>query len=92
LTSQFANKDTILGTFGSGENIMPTSNPNLHFQMEAKEDKFFESAVWGAPPNEKTRTHSLDLVIGSGHAYFRLINRIRAAHTYADPTTKSRQT
>ena len=66
LTSQPANKNTILGTFGSGENIMRTSNPNLQFRMEAKGDQFFESAVWGTPPNEKTRTHSLDLVIGSG--------------------------
>ena len=66
LTSQLANKNTILGTFGPGENIMRTSNPDLHFRMEAKDDKFFETAVWGTPPNEKTRTHSLDLVIGSG--------------------------
>jgi cytochrome c553 len=66
LTSQPANKNTILGTFGSGENIMRTSNANLHFRMEAKDDQFFEAAVWGTPPNEKTRTHSLDLVIGSG--------------------------
>jgi hypothetical protein len=63
LTSQLANKNTILGTFGSGENIMRTSNANLHFRMEAKDDKFFETAVWGTPPNEKTRTHSLDLVM-----------------------------
>ena len=66
LTSQLANKNTILGTFGAGENIMRTSNPNLYFRMEAKDDKFFETAVWGTSPNEKTRTHSLDLVIGSG--------------------------
>lgn len=66
LTSQLANKNTILGTFGSGENTMRTSNPNLYFRMEAKDDKFFETAVWGTPPNERTRTHSLDLVIGSG--------------------------
>jgi len=66
LTSQLANKKAILGTFGPGENIMRTSNADLHFRMEAKDDKFFETAVWGTPPNEKTRTHSLDLVIGSG--------------------------
>lgn len=66
LTSQIADKYTTLGTFGPGENIMRTSNPNLQFLMEAKDDKFFETAVWGTPPNEKRRTHSLDLVIGSG--------------------------
>jgi predicted CXXCH cytochrome family protein len=65
-TSQLANKNTILGTFASGENIMRTSNANLHFRLEAKDAQFFEAAVWGTPPNEKTRTHSLDLVIGSG--------------------------
>jgi Cytochrome c554 and c-prime len=67
LTSQLANKNTILGTFGPGENIMRTSKPNLRFLMEEKDNKFFETAVWGTPPNEKSRTHSLDLVIGSGH-------------------------
>ena len=66
LTSQPANKNTILGTFGPGENIMRTSNPDLYFRMEAKDDKFVETAVWGTPPKERTRTHSLDLVIGSG--------------------------
>jgi hypothetical protein len=66
LTSQLATKNTILGTFGPGENIMRTSKGNLQFRMEVKNDKFFETAVWGAPPNEKTRTHSLDVVIGSG--------------------------
>ena len=66
LTSQLPNKNTILGTFGPDENIMQTSNTNLQFRMEAKDGKFFETAVFGTPPNEKTSTHSLDLVIGSG--------------------------
>ena len=66
LTSQLASKSTILGTVGPGENIMRTSNPDLYFRMEAKDGRFYQSAVWGTPPNEKTRTHSLDLVIGSG--------------------------
>jgi hypothetical protein len=66
LTSQLADKNTILGRFGPDENIMRTSNPNLQFRMEAKDNKFFETAVFGTPPNQKTRTHSLDLVIGSG--------------------------
>lgn len=66
LTSRIPNRESVLGTFDSGENIMQTSNPNLQFRMEAKEGKFFETAVFGTPPDQKTRTHSLDLVIGSG--------------------------
>jgi hypothetical protein len=66
LTSQLANKETILGTFNPGANIMRTSNPDLYFRMDARDDGFFQTAVLGSPPNEKTRTHRLDLVVGSG--------------------------
>lgn len=67
-TSQLANKNTILGTFAPGTNIMTTANPNLTFRMDQTGDEFFQSAIWtspdGSPP--RTRTERLDLVIGSG--------------------------
>src|SRR5215831_2545166 len=66
LTSRQASADVIAGSFVSGANILRTSNPGLFFRMEAKDGRFYQTAVWGTPPNEKTRTHSLDLVIGSG--------------------------
>jgi hypothetical protein len=68
LTSQLANKNTMLGTFAPGTNIMTTANPDLTFRMDQKGNEFFQSAIWtspdGGPP--RTRTERLDLVIGSG--------------------------
>ena len=66
LTSQFAGSNAILGSFGPGVNTMQTSNPNLTFRMDAKGDEFFQTAIWGTLPNQRTHTQRFDLVIGSG--------------------------
>jgi hypothetical protein len=82
LTSQVATKETIVGTFSPGSNTMATANPNLSFQMDAKEDAFYQTAIWSpantpsespnpelsstSTPTARTRTERLDLVIGSG--------------------------
>jgi hypothetical protein len=66
LTSQIADKNSILGTFGPGTNILKTSNPNLYFRMDSRADGFFQTAVWGEPPKTWSRTERLDLVTGSG--------------------------
>jgi hypothetical protein len=66
LTSQAANKNSIVGTFSPGANIMHTSRLDLEFRMESKGDEFFQTAIWGAPPNERTHTQRFDLVVGSG--------------------------
>ena len=34
--------------------------------MEAKEGRFFQSAIWGLPPSTTATTEPIDLVIGSG--------------------------
>jgi len=79
LTSQTANKESIVGNFSPGSNTMATANPNLTFRMDEKGDNFYQTAIWG-PPSEgptanpstsagsgtRTRTERLDLVIGSG--------------------------
>jgi hypothetical protein len=65
-TSQFANRNSIAGTFNPGANTMKTGNANLMFRMEEKDGKFLQTAIWGVPPNERTRTRQFDLVIGSG--------------------------
>ena len=66
LTSQLPNKNSILGKFTDGANILKTSDPDLHFRMEAKESGFYETAVFWQPPDEKTRTERIDIVTGSG--------------------------
>jgi len=66
ITSQVANKNTIVGTFSPGANTMQTADPNLTFRMDSKDDDFFQTAIWGSPPNERTHTQRFNLVIGSG--------------------------
>jgi Cytochrome c554 and c-prime len=66
LTSQLPTKDSILGSFSRGENILKTGDPDLHFRMDAKESGFFETAVFWQPPDQKTRTERIDIVTGSG--------------------------
>lgn len=66
LTSQFPSKESIAGTFNDGRNILKTSNRDLQFRMEAKENGFYETAIFWPPPDEKTRTERIDIVTGSG--------------------------
>ena len=73
LTSQPANKDSILGSFHEGSNVLmiadpatATDNPGLYFKMEAKPNGFYQTAVAGWPGQLKTRTERMDVVIGSG--------------------------
>jgi Cytochrome c554 and c-prime len=66
LTSQIADKNSVLGTFNEGANILRTANPNLFFRMDANDSGFFQTAMWGTAPNTWSRTERIDLVIGSG--------------------------
>ena len=73
LTSQPANKDSILGSFHEGSNVLmiadpatATDNPGLYFKMEAKPNGFYQTAVAGWPGQLKTRKERMDVVIGSG--------------------------
>jgi hypothetical protein len=65
-SSQLPNKDSVLGKFSNGANILKTSDPDLHFRMDAKESGFYETAVFWQPPDEKTHTERIDIVTGSG--------------------------
>ena len=66
LTSQSADKISVIGTFNDGANVLKTSNPNLFFRMDSNAEGLFETAMWGTPPKTWSRTERLDLVIGSG--------------------------
>jgi hypothetical protein len=66
LTSQLPTKDSILGSFTSGQNVLKTGDPDLLFRMNAKESGFYETAVFWQPPEQKTRTERIDIVTGSG--------------------------
>jgi len=66
LTSRLPDKNSILGNFTPGANARTTSNPELSFRMDARENGFFQTAVQGMPPYITERTERFDLVIGSG--------------------------
>jgi len=66
LTSRQASAASIAGPFTSGANILKTSNPGLRFRMEAKSRRFYETAIFGIPPDTTSQTEPIDLVIGSG--------------------------
>jgi hypothetical protein len=66
LTSRLPDKDSILGNFSPDANILKTSNPDLFFRMEVKNDGFFQTAVQGISPYTTSRAEPFGLVVGSG--------------------------
>lgn len=66
LTSRAPSQESILGSFAEHENILKTSNPNLHFRMESRPGGFYETAVSTLPGSAAERTERIDIVIGSG--------------------------
>jgi Cytochrome c554 and c-prime len=62
LTSATPTEKSILGKFTPGDNILKTVNPNLYFQMDAKQGAFSQTAVAGTNP----RTERFAVVVGSG--------------------------
>lgn len=66
ITSRMPAGAAILGSFAPGENIVRTSNPRLYFRMDSTADGFFQTAVFGAPPDTTVTRERMDFVTGSG--------------------------
>jgi hypothetical protein len=73
LTSQPATRDSILGSFHDGSNVLMIAdpktagdNPGLYFKMEARENGFLQTAVAGWPGQLQTKSERMEVVIGSG--------------------------
>jgi hypothetical protein len=73
LTSRVASKDSVLGSFQSGSNVLTiidpehaTAQPGLFFKMEKKNGDYYETAATGWGMDLQTRTEKIDLVTGSG--------------------------
>ena len=73
LTSQPANRKSILGNFQPGANVLKISDPALHpalpslsFNLDNKDGSFEETAVTGWPGELERRTEKIDIVTGSG--------------------------
>jgi hypothetical protein len=72
-TSQLANKDSVLGSFQEGSNVLTivdptgtTAEPGLYFKMEAKDGGYYETAVTGWGSQLQRRTEQINVVTGSG--------------------------
>jgi hypothetical protein len=65
LTSRVPSKESVLGSFAPGKNILNTATSALFFQMESKPDGFYETAV-SLSSSSYPRSERIDLVIGSG--------------------------
>jgi hypothetical protein len=73
LTSQMAEKKSILGPFAEGSNVLSISvpaktseDPRLYFKMEAKDDGFFQTAVAELGEKRLVRSERFDIAFGSG--------------------------
>jgi hypothetical protein len=73
LTSRLANKDSVLGSFTPGSNVLmivdparTTTQPGLYFKMEAKNGGYYEAAVTGWGKDLLSQTERIDIVTGSG--------------------------
>lgn len=73
LTSQAATRQTALGSFVDGQNLLTisnpgkdTSNPHLYFQMDSRADGMYEMAIAEMGSKKLTHAEKIDVVIGSG--------------------------
>ena len=66
LTSRIAAKDSILGSFSDGKNLLKTSYPDLNFRMKAKANGFYVTSESEFPDPSSKHSERLDLVLGSG--------------------------
>src|SRR5690242_12643581 len=64
LTSREANASSILGSFAAGKNVLATQR-ELRYQMEARNDGFFQVGILGTPPDTVSLAERFDIVIGS---------------------------
>jgi hypothetical protein len=65
MSSRVADSGSIAGSFDNGENVLPTSNPYLHFRMDADGGAFYQTAITGKPPTTTATSERFDIVIGS---------------------------
>lgn len=66
LTMQNPTRESIHGSFRSGENVLHTSTPDMHFRMDADSTGFYETLVVGKAPDTTSRTERIAYVAGSG--------------------------
>lgn len=65
-TSALPTQDTIEGSFDQGKNLLLTSNRNLWFEMEARQDRFVQSLHVRRGAEVRKSAEPFAFVIGSG--------------------------
>ena len=66
LTMRDPTRESIAGSFRSGENVLHTAIPHVHFRMDSDAAGFYQSLVVGKPPDTSSRTERIAYVTGSG--------------------------
>jgi cytochrome c554/c'-like protein len=72
LTSRNATKESVLGSFASGSNVLTIStpetigDPRLYFSMEAAPDGLYQTAIAEQNSDKLSHRERIDVVIGSG--------------------------
>jgi hypothetical protein len=64
-TSQLPGINSIAGDFAPGKNAMTTVNPQLSFEMQAHDGRFYQRAILKRHGHATSRTEQIDIVIGS---------------------------
>jgi len=65
LTSTLPTRQSILGSFSRGENVLRTSNPELHFRLDSTVTGYYQTAVMGRAPDTSSHSERIAFVTGS---------------------------
>lgn len=66
-TSALPSAQSIAGSFTPPKNVLQTIDPALIFRMEARNGRFFQTAIIGQPPHAQEHPEEFGIVVGSGH-------------------------
>lgn len=66
-TSALPSAQSIAGSFTPSKNVLQTIDPTLIFRMEARNGRFFQTAIIGQPPRAQKHSEEFGIVVGSGH-------------------------
>ena len=66
LTTRLPSPTTIDASFKTGENVLRTANPDVHFRMDSSDSGFYETAVMNRGRDSTTETRRIAFVAGSG--------------------------
>lgn len=67
LTSRTPTREAIRGSFDPGKNILTTSRSRLRFEMDARQNGFFQTAIVDQGRNTYSHTERFDIITGSGN-------------------------